>query len=169
MRITRHTATELQLEDSGKTMIAFGLLAIAIAVLVAGLAINDGKFAAAAIVLGGFGSTGIVILRRAEAAVHHFDVHRGILTIDTRPVLAVDDDDRKAVTYPLRALTDIVVEASAREAGDGPNAHAFRPVYVFNDGSRLPLVPYYSAKRSKQEAIQAAVRSLLGGVTARSA
>lgn len=168
MRITRHTATELQLEDSGRTMIAWGLVAITVAILVAGLAINDGKFAAAAIVLGGFGSTGIIILRRAEAAMHHFDLQRGILTVDTRPVLAVDEDDRKAVTYPLGTLADLVLEAASPDTGDR-NAHTFRPVYVFTDGSRLPLVAYHTARRSNQEAIQTAVRSILGGMTARSA
>lgn len=169
MRITRQTATELQLEDSGRAVIAFGLVAIVFAVLAAVVAMNDGRYAAAAIVLGGFGSTGIVILRRAEAAVHHFDLQRGILTVDTRPALAVDEDDRKAVTYPLRTLADVALEASGREAGDGDLPRTLRPVYVFSDGSRLPLVPYYTAQRSKQEAIQAAVRSILGAATARSA
>ena len=161
MRITRQTETELQLEDSGAGLVAFGVLAIAVAVLTAGFALHDGKLAAAIIVLGGFGSAGIVMLRRAEAVIHHFDIQRAILTVDTRPVLAVDDDDRKAVTYPLHALADLTLEESTSADSDGTRTLTFRPVYRFQDGTRLPLLPYYTSQRSTQEQIQAAVRAII--------
>src|SRR5688500_14124178 len=134
MRITRHTASELQLEDSGLGMIIFGTIAIVAAVVGAGLAIQDGKLAAAMVVLGGFGPAGMLMLRRAESAIHHFDVQRGILTVDTRPVLGADEDDRVAVTFPLHTLADLTLEESSSTDGDGTRTHTYRPVYVFRDG-----------------------------------
>lgn len=169
MRIARQSATELQLEDSGFTMLAFGLLAIAAAILCGGFAFQDGKLAAALVVVGGFGSAGIVMLRRAEAIVHHFDLQRGLLTVDTRPVLASGEDDRKAVTYPLHTIADLVLEESSSTDGDGTRSHVFRPVYLFRDGTRLPLVQHYTSQRTRQAEIQAAVRSVLSDVVAKRA
>ena len=169
MRITRQDASELQLEDSGLGLVMFGILALVMAVGCAGFAINEGKFAAAVIVLGGFGSAGMVMLRRARSAVHHFDLQRGILTVDTRPVLAADDHDRMAVTYPLATLSDLVLEESTATDNDGFHTRTYRPVYLFRDGTRLPLVPYYLNQVSGQMAIQAAVRSILRGAAAKSA
>lgn len=161
MRITRRTPTELQLEDSGAGLVAFGVLVMAVAVLTAGFALHDGKLAAAIVVLGGFGSAGIVMLRRAASVIHHFDMQRAILTVDTRPVLAVDADDRRAVTYPLHTLADLTLEESTSTDSDGTHTLTFRPVYVFRDGTRLPLLPYYTSQRSTQVEIQDAVRSIL--------
>ena len=169
MRIARQSATELQLEDSGFTMLAFGILAVAAAIFCGGFAFQDGKLAAALVVLGGFGSAGIVMLRRAEAIVHHFDLQRGLLTVDTRPALASGDDDRRAVTYPLHTIADLVLEESSSTDSDGTRSHVFRPVYVFRDGTRLPLVQHYTSQRASQAGIQTAVRSALSGFVAKRA
>ncbi len=169
VRITRQTASELQLEDSGLGMVLFGTLAIVVAVVSAGFAINDGKLAAAVVVVGGFGSAGLLILRRATSAIHHFDLQRGILTIDTRPVLGTDEDDREAVTYPLHTLADVTLEGSSSTDGDGTRMHTYRPVYVFRDGTRRPLLPYFTTQVGAQSEIQAAIRSVLVKAGAKSA
>lgn len=169
MRMTRQSATELQLEDSGVAVVAFGILAIAAAIFGAGFALQDGKVAAAIILVGGFGSAGIVMLRRAQATIHHFDLQRGLLTVDSRPVLAIDGDDRTTVTYPLHTIADLVLEGSSSADGDGTPAHVFRPVYVFRDGTRLPLVQHYTAQHTRQVGIQSAVRSVLSGAVAKRA
>ena len=169
MRITRHTASELQLEDSGLGLVLFGTLAIVVALLSAGFAIQDGKMAAAVVVVGGFGSAGLIILRRAKSAIHHFDLQRGILTVDTRPVLGTDEDDREAVTYPLHTLVDVTLEESSSTDGDGTRTHTYRPVYVFRDGTRRPLLPYFTTQVSGQAEVQAAVRSVLVRAGAKSA
>lgn len=169
MKMTRQSATELQLEDSGLAVVAFGILAIAVAIFGAGFALQDGKIAAAIVLIGGFGSAGIVMLRRAQATIHHFDLQRSLLTVESRPVLAIDGDDRTAVTYPLHTIADLVLEESSSTDGDGTRSHVFRPVYVFRDGTRLPLVQHYTSQRARQVAIQAAVRSVLPGAVAKSA
>ena len=169
MRITRRTASELQLEDSGMGLILFGTIAIVAAIVGAGLAIQDGKLAAAVVVLGGFGPAGLIMLRRAESAIHHFDLQRGILTIDTRPVLGADEDDRSAVTYPLHTIADLTLEESSSTDGDGTRTHTYRPVYVFRDGTRRPLLPYFTTQRPSQAEVQAAVRSVISGSLSRSA
>ena len=169
MRITRHTASELQLEDSGLGMVVFGTVAIFAAILCAGLAIQSGKFAAAVIVLGGFGPAGLIMLRRAESAIHHFDLQRGILTVDTRAVLGADEDDREAVTYPLHTIADLVLEESSSTDGDGTRTHTYRPVYVFRDGTRRPLLPYFTNQQSRQAEVQAAVRSVISASLSKSA
>lgn len=169
MRITRHTASELQLEDSGLGLILFGAIALITAVVTAGFAIHEGKLAAAAIVVGGFGSAGLVMLRRAKAAIHHFDLQRGLLTVDTRPVLGTDEDDREAVTYPLHTLVDVTLEEHSTTDYDGTRTHTYRPVYVFSDGTRRPLLPYFTTQVSGQAEIQAAVRSMLVKARVRSA
>ena len=169
MRITRQDASELQLEDSGLGMVAFGIIFLVAAVACAGMAINEGKVAAAVIVLGGFGSAGMLILRRARASVHHFDLQRGILTVETRPALAADDQDRVAVTYPLTTLADIVLEESDGADGGRTHTRMYRPVYRFQDGTRLPLRPNYVNELSGQLKIQAAVRAILPGLVAKRA
>ena len=169
MRITRHTASELQLEDSGLGLILFGAIALVTAVVIAGFAIHQGKLAAAAVVIGGFGPAGLIMLRRAEAAIHHFDLQRGILTVDTRPVLGTDEDDRAAVTYPLHTLVDLTFEEHSTTDYDGTRTHTYRPVYVFRDGTRRPLLPYYTTRLSSHAELQAAVRSVLVKAGARTA
>ena len=169
MRITRHTASELQLEDSGLGMIVFGTIAIVAAIVGAGLAIQDGKFAAAAVILGGFGPAGLIMLRRAEAAIHHFDIQRGILTVDTRPVLGAEEGDRVAVTYPLHTLADLTLEGSSSTDGHGTRTHTYRPVYVFRDGTRRPLLPYFTSQRASQAELQTAVRSVISASMSKSA
>lgn len=168
MRITRHTASELQLEDSGIRLVVFGACLIVMALVSAGIAISAGKLAAAAVVVGGFGSAGLIMLRRAESAIHHFDLQRGILTVDSRPVLGADEDDRVAVTYPLHTLVDMIFEEQGMD-GDGTRTHLFRPVYIFRDGTRRPLLPYFTNERSGKPELQAAVRSVITRVGARSA
>jgi hypothetical protein len=160
MRVTLHSETELQLENSGRGMVAFGALFIASALLSAGFAYHGGKPWAALIALCAFGGGGIVMLRRAQASVHHFDGRRGTLTIRTRPVFASDPAFRETTSYPLDTLSDLTLEESSPDAGSR-HSHTWRPVYVFRDGRRLPLVPYYTSGRKAKEALQATVREFL--------
>jgi len=160
MRITLHSATELQLEDSGRGLVAFGGLFIAAALLGAGFAWRDGKTFAVVVALVAFGGAGVYMLRRAQAAVHRFDLRRGTLTIETRPVFTSDKAAREVTTYPLESLSDMTVEESSSDA-DSRHSYTYRPVYVFRDGRRVPLLPYYTSGRAAKAALQAAVREFL--------
>jgi hypothetical protein len=160
MRITLHSATELQLEDSGRGLVAFGGLSIAAALLGAGFAYRDGKTFAVLIALVAFGGAGVVMLRRARAAVHHFDLRRRTLTIETRPVFTSDRAAREVTTFPLDTLSDVTLEESSPDAGSR-HSHTFRPVYVFRDGRRVPLVPYYTSGKTAKAALQATIRDFL--------
>lgn len=160
MRITLHSATELQLEDSGRGLVAFGGLFIAAALLGAGFAWRDGKTFAVLVALVAFGGAGVYMLRRAQAAVHHFDLRRGTLTIETRPVFTSDRAAREVTTYPLETLSDITLEESSSDAGSR-HSYTYRPVYVFRDGRRVPLVPYYTSGKAAKAALQATVQDFL--------
>ena len=160
MRITLHSATELQLEDSGRGMVAFGGLFIAAALLGAGFAWRDGKTFAVLVALVAFGGAGVYMLRRAQAAVHRFDLRRGTLTIETRPVFTSDEAAREITTYPLASLSDITLEESSSDAGSR-HSYTYRPVYVFRDGRRVPLLPYYTSGKRSKAALQFVVRDFL--------
>ena len=160
MRITLHSATELQLEDSGRGMVAFGGLFIAAALLGAGFAWRDGKTFVVLLVLVVFGGGGVLMLRRARAAVHRFDVRRGTLTIETRPLFTSDKAAREVTTYPLESLSDVTLEESSPDA-DSRHSYTYRPVYVFRDGRRVPLLPYYTSGKAAKAALQATVRDFL--------
>lgn len=160
MRITLHSPTELQLEDSGRGLVAFGGLFIAAALLSAGFAYRDGKPFAVLVALLAFGGAGVYMLRRARAAVHHFDQRRGTLTIETRPVFTSDAAAREITTYPLESLSDLTLEESSGDDGSR-HSYTYRPVYVFRDGRRVPLLPYHTSGKAAKAALQATVREWL--------
>lgn len=160
MRVTLHTATELQLEDSGRGLVAFGGLFIAAALFGAGFAWRDGKTVAVVVALVAFGGAGVYMLWRAQAAIHRFDLRRGTLTIETRPVFTSDPAARETTTYPLESLSDITLEESSPDT-DSRHSYTYRPVYVFRDGRRVPLLPYYTSGKRAKAALQATVRDFL--------
>jgi hypothetical protein len=162
MRITRQNATELLLEDSGRGLLSLAALCIGAAATSAGFALRDGKVAAALLVLGLFGAAGIVMLRRARSQTHHFDLRRRTLTIASRPAIALGSTTLEVVTHPLASLADVVIEEGSPDRSGQTHSYTYRLVYVFADGARRPLLPYFTAGRARYAALQATLRGVLG-------
>lgn len=161
MRITRNTAAELQLEDAGYWMVAFGALALVTAVVVAAFAAREGETIAGILILGAFGGAGVVVLRRARSVVHRFDRQRATLTIEARPILVPGSRSVERMTYEIASLADLALEEQSSTGESGMRTHTFRPVYVFSDGRRIPLLAYYTSQVIAQKTLQAAVRAWL--------
>jgi hypothetical protein len=161
MRITRQSAAELLLEDSGRGLLFIAAMCIGIAAISAFFAAREGKVAAALIVLTAFGAAGVVMLRRAREQTHHFDLRRETLTIASRPALALGAAAWEVETHPLSSLADVVVEESSSAPSGRTHSYTYRLVYVFADGARRPLLPYYTSGRSQYAALQETLRALL--------
>ena len=161
MRITQQSERELLLEDSGRGLVAFGALFVTVSAIVAGGALREGKGWVALLVTAVFGIAGIVMIVKARAQTHHFDLRRGILTIASRPTLALLGTTLEVVTHPLETLQDVVLTESHNASGTRAHSRTYRLEYVFADGARRPLRPYYTTGRTGYAAIQDALRAAL--------
>ena len=161
MRITLQSDDELLLEDSGRGLVAFGALAVAVSLIVGGAAVLDGKPVVALIVLGAFGVAGVYMLRAARAQTHQFDLRRGTLTIASRPAIARGMTTVEVATYPLASLADVVLEESPSANGGRTHSYTYRLAYVFADGARRPLRSYYTSGRAGYAKLQEHLRAVL--------
>ena len=163
MRVVHQSATELVLEDSGRGMLLFGGLCLGVAIVAAGFALRDGQWIAALVVLGAFGAAGAVMLRRAESQTHRLDLRQGTLTIASRPALALGATRTSEVTTrPLAEVADVVIEESTPSHAGRTHGYTYRLAYLFADGARRPLLPYYTSGRGGYEALQSTLREALG-------
>ena len=108
-----------------------------------------------------FALTGIVVIARARGQTHHFDLRRGALTIASRPALALLGTTQEVVRRPLASLQDVVLENGGTVGGDHSVGRTYRLAYVFADGARHPLRPYYTTGRAGYVALQERMRAVI--------
>lgn len=164
MRITRQSATELLLEDSGRLLLALGAACIAATAITSLFALREDKGAVALLVVCVFCATGVVMISRARTQTHHIDLRRGTLTISSRPALALLGTTLDVAEYRLDSVRDVVLEDGGSVGGGRSIGRTYRLAYVFADGARRPLQPYFTTGRSGYATMQETLRAALARV-----
>lgn len=161
MRITRQSATELLLEDSGKGLVAFGAAFVAMSVVAVPFVLRGDDGWIGLVVPCVFSIAGAVMIAKARAQAHHWDLRQGRLTISSRPTLALFGTTTGVVEYPLGSVADVALEESRNSGGRAGNRYMYRLAYVFASGERRPFRPYYTSGRGGYESVQATLRGVL--------
>jgi hypothetical protein len=63
---------------------------------------------------------------------------------------------RRVVEYPLASIRDVALETGGLQ--DRDSAPTYRPVFLMQDGSRVPWLPYFTGARGSQATCVAAAR-----------
>lgn len=164
MRITRQDATELLLEDSGKSFVAFGAFFVVFSAISGHFVLRDGKGWLGLLIVCVFAIAGLVMIARARAQTHYWDLRHGRLTISSRPTLALFGTTTEVVEYPLDSVQDVVLEESTSGGAGQARTRTYRLAYLFADGQRRPLRPYYTSGRGGYASLQESLRSALARV-----